>query len=63
MPHTKFRTGSPAFTIAAIYKQRWQVELFFKWLKQNLNVRHFFGNSFNAVKSRIWIAACTYSWP
>lgn len=54
------RLDLPALTIAAIYKQRWQVELFFKWLKQNLNVKHFFGNSLNAVKSQIWIAVCTY---
>jgi IS4 transposase len=47
-------------TIAAIYKQRWQIELFFKWLKQNLMVKHFFGNSLNAVKSQIWIAVCVY---
>ncbi len=47
-------------TIAAIYKQRWQIELFFKWLKQNLNIQHFFGNSLNAVRSQIWIAVCTY---
>ena len=54
------RLDLPALTIAAIYKQRWQVELFFKWLKQNLNVQHFFGNSLNAVRSQIWIAICTY---
>jgi transposase len=54
------RLDLSALTIAAIYKQRWQVELFFKWLKQNLNVKHFFGNSLNAVKSQIWIAVCTY---
>ena len=54
------RMDLPALTIAAIYKQRWQVELFFKWLKQNLNVKHFFGNSLNAVKSQIWIAVSTY---
>ena len=54
------RLDLPALTIAAIYKQRWQVELFFKWLKQNLNVKHFFGNSLNAVRSQIWIAVCTY---
>lgn len=54
------RLDLPALTIAAIYKQRWQVELFFKWLKQNLNVKHFFGNSLNAVKSQIWIAVSTY---
>ena len=54
------RLDLSALTVAAIYKQRWQVELFFKWLKQNLNVKHFFGNSLNAVKSQIWIAVCTY---
>lgn len=54
------RFDLPALTIAAIYKQRWQVELFFKWLKQNLTVKHFFGNSENAVKAQIWIAICTY---
>ena len=54
------RLDLSALTIAAIYKQRWQVELFFKWLKQNLNVKHFFGNSLNAVKSQIWISVCTY---
>lgn len=50
----------PALTIAAIYKNRWQIELFFKWLKQNLAVKHFFGNSINAVKTQIWIAVCAY---
>jgi Transposase DDE domain/Domain of unknown function (DUF4372) len=54
------RLDLPALTIAAIYKQRWQIELFFKWLKQNLNIQHFFGNSLNAVRSQIWIAVCTY---
>jgi len=54
------RLDLPALTIAAIYKQRWQIELFFKWLKQNLTVKHFFGNSLNAVKSQIWIAVCVY---
>jgi IS4 transposase len=54
------RFDLPALTIAAIYKQRWQIELFFKWLKQNLTVKHFFGNSENAVKAQIWIAICTY---
>ena len=49
-----------ALTIAQIYKQRWKIELFFKWLKQNLSVKHFFGNSINAVKSQIWIAVCVY---
>jgi len=54
------RLDLPALTIAAIYKQRWQIELFFKWLKQNLTVKHFFGNSLNAVKSQVWIAICVY---
>jgi hypothetical protein len=54
------RLDLPALTIAAIYKQRWQIELFFKWLKQNLMIKHFFGNSLNAVKSQIWIAVCVY---
>jgi len=54
------RFDLPAITIAAIYKQRWQIELFFKWLKQNLSVKHFFGNSLNAVKSQIWVAVCVY---
>jgi hypothetical protein len=54
------RFDLPAITVAAIYKQRWQIELFFKWLKQNLSVKHFFGNSLNAVKSQIWIAVCVY---
>ena len=54
------RLDLPALTIAAIYKQRWQIELFFKWLKQNLTIKHFFGNSLNAVKSQIWIAVCVY---
>lgn len=50
----------PALTIAAIYKNRWQIELFFKWLKQNLAVKHLFGNSINAVKAQIWVAVCAY---
>jgi IS4 transposase len=50
----------PAITIAAIYKQRWQVELFFKWIKQNLRIKHFYGTSENAVKTQIWIAVCVY---
>ncbi|MDW7618852.1 MAG: transposase, partial [Nitrosomonadaceae bacterium] len=54
------RFDLPALTVAAIYKQRWQIELFFKWLKQNLTVKHFFGNSENAVKAQIWTAICTY---
>ena len=50
----------PAATVAALYKQRWQVELFFKWIKQNLRIKHFFGTSENAVKTQIWIAVCAY---
>ena len=49
-----------ALSIAQIYRQRWQIELFFKWLKQNLNIQHFFGNSKNAEKSQMWIAVCVY---
>lgn len=49
-----------AITIAQLYKQRWQVELFFKWIKQNFHVEVFFGHSENAVKSQIWIAVCCY---
>jgi len=50
----------PALTIAQLYKCRWQVELFFKWIKQNLRIKHFFGTSDNAVKTQIWIAICVY---
>src|SRR3977135_2328028 len=46
----------PAETVAALYKKRWQVELFFKWIKQNLRIKHFYGTSENAVKAQIWIA-------
>ena len=48
------------FTVAKLYKQRWQVELFFKWIKQNLRIKKFYGNSENAVKVQIWIAVCDY---
>ena len=48
-----------AKTIAAIYKERWQVELFFKWIKQNLKIKAFVGNSKNAIMTQIWIALCT----
>lgn len=50
----------PALTIAAIYKRRWQIELFFKWIKQNLRIKAFFGTSENAVRTQIWIAICVY---
>jgi hypothetical protein len=47
-------------TIAALYKSRWQVELFFKWIKQHLRIKRFLGNSENAVKTQIWCAVATY---
>jgi len=50
----------PALTIAQIYKSRWQVELFFKWIKQHLRLRHFYGRSHNAVRCQIWCAICAY---
>jgi len=50
----------PALTIPALYKSRWQVELFFKWIKQHLRIRHFLGNSENAVKTQVWCAVATY---
>ena len=59
----KFLTNNfvlPAFTIAQIYKCRWQVELFFKWIKQHLRIKAFYGTSENAVKTQIWIAVSIY---
>ena len=50
----------PALTIAQLYKCRWRVELFFKWVKQNLRIKHFFGTTENAVKTQVWIAVCVY---
>ena len=50
----------PAATVAALYKQRWQVELFFKWIKQHLRIKAFYGTSENAVKTQIWIAVSVY---
>ncbi len=50
----------PAETIAALYKSRWEIELFFKWIKQNLRVKTFYGTSPNAVKTQIWIAMIVY---
>jgi transposase len=50
----------PAATIAALYKQRWQVELFFKWIKQHLRIKSFVGTTERAVKTQIWIAIATY---
>jgi hypothetical protein len=53
-------TALPALTITALYKSRWQVELFFKWIKQHLRIKRFIGNSENAVKTQIWCAVATY---
>ena len=50
----------PALTVAQTYKQRWQVELFFKWIKQHLRIKAFYGTSENAVKTQIWIAVSVY---
>ena len=50
----------PALSVARLYKLRWQVELFFRWIKQNLRIKHFYGNTPNAVKSQIWIAVAVY---
>lgn len=54
------QTTLPALTICALYKSRWQVELFFKWIKQHLRIKRFYGTSENAVKSQIWIAVSVY---
>lgn len=59
----KFLTNNfmlPALTIAQLYKARWQVELFFKWIKQHLRIKAFYGTSVNAVKTQIWIAVSVY---
>jgi hypothetical protein len=59
----KFLTNNftlPAVTIAQIYKSRWQVELFFKWIKQHLRIKSFYGTSENAVKTQIWISVSVY---
>ena len=50
----------PGLTIAKLYKNRWQVELFFRWIKQHLKIKSFYGTSENAVKSQIWIAISVY---
>ncbi len=50
----------PASVIAALYRCRWQVELFFKWIKQHLRIKAFYGTSENAVKTQVWIAVCSY---
>jgi hypothetical protein len=61
--HLVFLTNNfslSAAMIAALYKKPWAVELFFKWIKQNLRIKHFYGTSENAVKTQIWIAVCVY---
>ena len=50
----------PALTIAELYRCRWQIELFFKWIKQHLRIKSFYGNSSNAVRTQLWIAVSTY---
>ena len=50
----------PAYTIAELYKSRWQIELFFRWIKQHLRIKSFYGTSENAVKTQIWIAVSVY---
>ena len=52
--------SKPALTIARLYKSRWQIELFFKWIKQHLRIKAFYGTSENAVKTQIWIAISVY---
>ena len=59
----KFLTNNfalPALTIAEIYRSRWQVELFFRWIKQHLRIKKFYGTSENAVKTQVWIAVSVY---
>jgi hypothetical protein len=53
--------GLPALTVAQLYQQRWQVELFFRWLKQHLRVKAFYGTSSNAVRTQLWVAVCVYA--
>lgn len=50
----------PALTVAMLYKMRWRIELFFRWIKQHLRIKHFYGTSPNAVKTQIWISVVTY---
>jgi hypothetical protein len=50
----------PALTVSKLYKKRWDIELFFKWVKGNLRIKHYYGTSLNAVKTQIWIAVTTY---
>lgn len=50
----------PALTVALLYKMRWRIELFFRWIKGHLRIKHYYGTSPNAVKTQIWVAICTY---
>jgi hypothetical protein len=52
--------GLPALTIAELYRARWRVELFFRWIKQHLHIQAFFGTSENAVKTQVWVAITVY---
>lgn len=52
--------GPPPMTICELYKARWQIELFFKWIKQHLRIKKFYGNSVNAVKTQVWVAVSVY---
>lgn len=54
------RLGYDALTIAELYRERWNVELFFKWIKQHLHIKSFYGTSENAVYTQIWIAICAF---
>jgi hypothetical protein len=54
------RFGLPAETICALYKSRWPVELFLKWIKQHLRIKRFYGTSLNAMKTQIWTAVSVY---
>lgn len=53
--------GLPALTVARFYQQRWQVELFFRWLKQHLRIKTFYGRSANAVRTQLWVAVSVYA--
>ncbi len=53
--------GLPALVIAQLYQQRWQVELFFRWLKQHLRIKAFYGTGANAVRTQLWVAVCVYA--
>jgi hypothetical protein len=53
--------GWPALTVARLYQQRWQVELFFRWLKQHLRIKAFYGTTANAVRTQLWVAVCVYA--